>query len=393
MILVFTYNRREQAVYSDEEIARMFGVETVQPGIPYGIIEKGGIVSKDTQDVYREAHEAILRGEREAGCIVKLTDISEQENVYELKLQTVFDNHDRPTNLAVGIFKDITSQYYQGQELEQTKQKLMTTREKLRQESREQLDMIYALGRDYYALWRLDLDRDLLVLRRSENLRTMSMDDVGQNQPQSYSESLRQFAKYRVHPDDRERLLREASLERIREHLETEDAYSVRIRRASERGGAYTYVEWRIVRLISTEGTHTALIAVKDVEGDALAEARQQSLLKDALSVAEHASRAKTTFLSNMSHDIRTPMNAIIGFTSIAASHIDNKERVQDCLEKIMSSSNHLLSLINDILDMSRIESGKVTIQEKECNLSERIHNLVDMIRPQMRAKRPMSLS
>lgn len=75
-----------------------------------------------------------------------------------------------------------------------------------------------------------------------------------------------------------------------------------------------------------------------------------------------------------MSHDIRTPMNAIIGFVGIAASHIDNKERVQDCLEKILSSSNHLLSLINDILDMSRIESGKISLQEKECNLSECIH-------------------
>ena len=134
--------------------------------------------------------------------------------------------------------------------------------------------------------------------------------------------------------------------------------------------------------------TNTALIAVKDVDGDVLQEVRRQDLLKDALAQAEHASRTKTTFLSNMSHDIRTPMNAIIGFTSIAASHLDNKERVQDCLEKIMSSSNHLLSLINDILDMSRIESGKITIQEKECNLSEHIHNLVHMIRPQMTAKR-----
>ena len=88
-----------------------------------------------------------------------------------------------------------------------------------------------------------------------------------------------------------------------------------------------------------------------------------------------------------MSHDIRTPMNAIIGFSTIAVSHIDNKDQVLDCLQKVLSSSNHLLSLINDILDMSRIESGKVQIKEQECNISEQMHNLVNIIQPQIKAK------
>ena len=80
-------------------------------------------------------------------------------------------------------------------------------------------------------------------------------------------------------------------------------------------------------------------------------------------------------------------MNAIIGFATIAASHIDNKEQVRECLQKVLSSSNHLLSLINDILDMSRIESGKVQIKEQECNISEMMHNLVNIIQPQVKAK------
>ncbi|MBD5157624.1 MAG: response regulator [Butyrivibrio sp.] len=113
----------------------------------------------------------------------------------------------------------------------------------------------------------------------------------------------------------------------------------------------------------------------------------QTQALQDALMQAQHANRAKTTFLSNMSHDIRTPMNAIIGFSTIAVSHIDNKDQVMDCLQKVLSSSNHLLSLINDILDMSRIESGKVQIKEQECNISEQMHNLVNIIQPQIKAK------
>ncbi|NBJ92048.1 response regulator [bacterium 1xD42-62] len=114
----------------------------------------------------------------------------------------------------------------------------------------------------------------------------------------------------------------------------------------------------------------------------------QRADLQDALAAAQHANRAKTTFLNNMSHDIRTPMNAIIGFTSLAAAHIDNKEQVQDYLTKITTSSNHLLSLINDVLDMSRIESGKVKIEEKESSLPEILHDLKTIVQADIMSKR-----
>ena len=109
--------------------------------------------------------------------------------------------------------------------------------------------------------------------------------------------------------------------------------------------------------------------------------------LQDALAAAQHANKAKTTFLNNMSHDIRTPMNAIIGFTSLAAAHIDNSEQVQDYLAKITTSSNHLLSLINDVLDMSRIESGKVKIEEKETSLPEIMHDLKTIVQADIASK------
>ncbi len=110
--------------------------------------------------------------------------------------------------------------------------------------------------------------------------------------------------------------------------------------------------------------------------------------LSDALIAAEHANRAKTAFLNNMSHDIRTPMNAIVGFTALAASHIDNKEQVKVYLSKISVSSQHLLSLINDVLDMSRIESGKVSIEAAEVHLPDVIHDLRTIIQANINAKR-----
>ena len=115
--------------------------------------------------------------------------------------------------------------------------------------------------------------------------------------------------------------------------------------------------------------------------------AESEKALSEALEAAEHANRAKTTFLNNMSHDIRTPMNAIVGFTSLAISHVDNKEQVQDYLGKISVSSQHLLSLINDVLDMSRIESGSVTIEESEAHLPDIIHDLKDIIQSGVTAK------
>ena len=134
-------------------------------------------------------------------------------------------------------------------------------------------------------------------------------------------------------------------------------------------------------------GDIIAMVVSKEITDVVKKQKEQTQALQDALMQAQHANRAKTTFLSNMSHDIRTPMNAIIGFATIAASHIDNKDQVRDCLQKVLSSSNHLLSLINDILDMSRIESGKVQIKEQECNISELMHNLVNIIQPQVKAK------
>ena len=123
------------------------------------------------------------------------------------------------------------------------------------------------------------------------------------------------------------------------------------------------------------------------VLSDRTADRQVNQALSDAVAAAETANRAKSTFLSNMSHDIRTPMNAIIGFTTLALSNINDTERVKDYLGKTLASSNHLLSLINDVLDMSRIESGKIHLEEVEVNLSDVLHDLKTIVSGQIYAK------
>lgn len=109
--------------------------------------------------------------------------------------------------------------------------------------------------------------------------------------------------------------------------------------------------------------------------------------LEEARQEAIQANKAKSEFLSNMSHDIRTPMNAIVGMTSIASANIDNKQQIENCLKKITLSSKHLLGLINDILDMSKIESGKLTLNTDQVSLQEIMNSLVNIIQPQIKAK------
>ena len=129
------------------------------------------------------------------------------------------------------------------------------------------------------------------------------------------------------------------------------------------------------------------LLANRDITGEKKKELEQEKELRNALVVAEHANKAKTRFLNSISHDIRTPMNAVIGYTALAISHIDNKNMVMEYLKKIHISSQHLLSLINDVLDMSRIESGIVKLEEVNVHLPDIFHDLSAIIQGNIAAK------
>ncbi|MCI9073124.1 MAG: response regulator [Lachnospiraceae bacterium] len=144
--------------------------------------------------------------------------------------------------------------------------------------------------------------------------------------------------------------------------------------------------EWCQITLVASElenGKPQAVtMTIRSIDEMIKSEEKQKELFALAAERAEAANYAKSDFLSKMSHDIRTPMNAIIGMTAIAGAHIDDRDRVVDCLSKITVASRHLLSLINEVLDMSRIESGKVVLTEEDFNLSELIENLLTMVKP-----------
>ncbi|MCI9593760.1 MAG: response regulator [Lachnospiraceae bacterium] len=202
----------------------------------------------------------------------------------------------------------------------------------------------------------------------------------------AYSEVVKVHAEEILGEKEKEEFCRFCGIESVKENLGVKDSI-VHVCHVSRNGKE----EWEhliAVCLERREQTPVRVLYVRQNVTDQVKKQHEQTqILQDALMQAQHANQAKTTFLSNMSHDIRTPMNAIIGFATIAVSHMERTDQVRDCLHKILSSSNHLLGLINDILDMSRIESGKLQIHNQECNIPELMHNLVNIIQPQVKAK------
>ena len=247
-------------------------------------------------------------------------------------------------------------------------------------------ESIKALSRIFVSIVKIDLRKgDCIVIKNGED-KGMDLNGITRLEELCRVLSQRLFAA-----EDAERLaafLLSSSLsERLSQQFHLRDDF-----RFKESG-------WVRVSLILDETgsdglASSCLLSVFDVDREKQEEIKKQKavernnlLLKEALAVANHANQAKTTFLNSMSHDIRTPMNAIIGFTSLAATHIDNKKAVADYLQKITVSSNHLLSLINDVLDMSRIESGRTKLEEKEVRLPDVLHDLRSIVHSSVQGK------
>ncbi len=243
----------------------------------------------------------------------------------------------------------------------------------------EQMGIIKALSRDFTEITQVDLEENTSVAFKSRG----EMVDDDRRKVHPYDQTWERIIETYVYPADRETFREKVSAAALERALKDTDALVVPFR-ATVDGEVHHYQ----VKFVTASGDKRHLIlGIRNADAEVKAEEERRKVLQDALVAAEHANRAKTTFLNSMSHDIRTPMNAIIGFTALAAAHIDNKKQVADYLGKISVSSEHLLSLINDVLDMSRIESGKVKLDERETHLPDVLHDLRTIIQANVHAK------
>ena len=246
-------------------------------------------------------------------------------------------------------------------------------------ETQKRMGIITALGTAYDSIMLLDLKKNTV-----ETLK----DVPGEEQYK------------RIRPMQREEMLRCTQAivaEPYRaEYLEFMDATTMTARLKKHTSLVFTgrtvndlwFTTLLIPQRTDDDGSVTAvLVATRDTTAEKQTEQKQQDALRSALAAAEHANKAKTVFLNSMSHDIRTPMNAILGFTALATTHLDNAELVKDYLQKISVSGQHLLSLINDVLDMSRIESGTIKLDNAPVHLPDVLHDLRTIIQGNISAK------
>lgn len=250
-------------------------------------------------------------------------------------------------------------------------------------ENRRRMNMIAALSIDYSTVFFLSLDTDTYeVYRRNEHIMSTYADCFAP----AFSESVHLFSEKVVYDQDGSKFQYFLEADTLRRNLEGKDLFSFTFRAGRSRGPQYYRA--KIVRVGSrNEPLHEVVIGFACIEDERRVEQQQRRLLENALERARNADHAKSLFLTNMSHDIRTPMNAILGFTRIALNHLDQRERVEDCLEKILDSGDHLLELINNILDMSRIESGRMELHEIDCALEDTVNYVQEALLPQIRIK------
>ncbi len=268
---------------------------------------------------------------------------------------------------------------YQRFLLDCTAQKLQEKRKE-----RHQMELVHALSIDYNLVCSFNLDTGTGITVQNNN-DDEYMFDAAFSGEISLEESMERYIQEFVYAEDREMLRGASSKDRLRKELAEKKQFYVNYRTFAD--GEMKYFQMKVVRAGAWDKRHNIVLGFRSVDEEMRYEMEQKSLLENALSQANRASKAKSVFLSNMSHDIRTPMNAIVGFTNLAKANIDNKELVEEYLGKIMTSGNHLLSLINDVLDMSHIESGKIHLEEKPCSLPDILHGLRNILQADVHAK------
>ncbi len=251
-------------------------------------------------------------------------------------------------------------------------QKVIDATERSKRELEEQLAIVAALSRDYLNVFAVDKETGEAWIIKLAGYVTTGLD---------------QYIQERVYSEDQPYLKEVLALDRVKEKLETDMEYtgSYRVPIDGEMHDfQFTYVKVEG----GGHGKDSVILAgFRNIDEMVRKEQEQKKILAEALAEAQKANIAKTTFLNNMSHDIRTPMNAIIGFTSLAISHIEDKELVLDYLGKIKTSSDHLLNLINDVLDMSRIESGKIQLDIVPCDLYSILQGMETILQGQIQEK------
>ena len=253
----------------------------------------------------------------------------------------------------------------------------------INQEYLRRLEIIEGLSVSYDTILYTDLDTDKVLPYRLSD-RIASQFDY-KHKPCDFLHFVSDYVDTWVYPDDCEQVLSSISPDYIREKLADDKAYSINYRIFAE--NSIQFLQLRVINVGDEDHISQVVMGIRRVDEEILRDMEQNLILEDALNRANAAIVAKNTFLSNMSHDMRTPLNAIFGFTSLAKSNIDNQQLTRSYLDRIEESGHQLLDQIEKVLEIARIESGDVQFAETKCNLVDIAQEIYDSSRPRTIAK------
>ena len=290
------------------------------------------------------------------------TYLNDRNEYSEMKFVKVGDEFDNPQAVALG-FSVVDASYRRELEIKQRE------------------EFINGLADDYEAVFHVTPENVIEGIRITNDY---SRRNPSLEQRMAFGDYVEKVAANIV-PEDRQAFIEALSPANIDREFGSTDAFFHNYR--ISKNGTITYYQLKVIHTGEWPADRNFLIGVHNMDELTRAQVAQEEILEDARNEAESANRAKSTFLFNMSPDIRTPMNAIIGFNNMALKHIDEPERLRDCLNKVNLSSQHLLSIINDVLDMARIESGKVNIQEERVIITDAATTLSDIVAQSVKDK------
>lgn len=240
------------------------------------------------------------------------------------------------------------------------------------QEQLQRLKVIEGLGIDYNSIYYVNLDKNIIHPYRLSHRMEYLFEHA--NPPYPFAGFDADYIQKWVHPDDRHIVLNATNPDYIRERLSDRQNFLVNYRIVNDT--ETKHLELHIVNVGTDDHVSQIVMGYRSIDDEIIQKMEQREMLEYALNQAKSANIARNTFLSNMSHDLRTPMNAIVGFTALAKNHIDDREKVETYLNMIEESSDQLLQLINAVLELSRMESGKIIIKKEECNLIDIMHEV-----------------
>ena len=396
--LIYHADEDEQIIYVNKALLEIFGCESLSEFQELtGNSFKGIVHPDDLDEVELSIREQIFVSQydldyveyriiRKDGTIRWLEDYGHYVqsksagNIFYVFLSDATEKINRQASKIAAL---ISEKKEKEEKIKTIMEDFEKERKKINQEHLRRFEVIEGLSVNYESILLVDLDLNQVIPYRLSSRTKLQFDDKFQEREfQWYSSD---YINTWVYSEDREFLAKETSPDYIREKLSDSKTYYVNYRICQN--GETKYLQLRIVNVGDKNHISQIVMGYKNIDEEILREIEQKKTLEEALGNAKLSNVAKNTFLANMSHDMRTPLNAIFGYTNLAKTNINNTEAVKSYLDKINVSSRQLLELIGNVLEISKMESQDMSITESECNLCDIVHDVYNSFFPQASEK------